>query len=161
MPFSYPHRSPGTLRGAISSCISHPLSGDEKPASTLPHQSDLVLYLAPKPLLRYHQTQRLYWGSRRDLVLYLTPFCPPEPLILRVLLSPPLCVLIAASVILGVRLLPPPLALPLALLLTPVRLTALLPFPYPIVRNKKTATVGTSFPVSFHLCHEDSVTDTL
>jgi len=160
LPFSYSHRSPGTLRGAISSCISRPLSSDKKPAPTLPHQPDLVLYPAFEPLHRYHQTQGLYWGFRGDLVLYLTTFCPPEPLIPWVLLSPPLCVLIAASVIFRVRLFPPPLALHLAPLPAPLSLTAFLPCPYPIVRHKETSTIGTSVPVSLLLCHEDSVTDT-
>lgn len=72
----------------MSSCILHPPTSNEKPAPTLPYKPDLVLYLTSKPSLRYHQTYCLYLLFREYLVLYLTPFCPPPPLIIRIPLPP-------------------------------------------------------------------------
>jgi hypothetical protein len=91
------------------------LSRNVKPASRLPHQPDLVLYLALEHFLRDHENHSPDWLRRRYLVLYLTDPFPPETLIIGVAFPPLLDLLVPTLKIVGVRLGPFSLALPFPL----------------------------------------------
>jgi len=91
------------------------VSSDVDPASTLPHQSDLVLYLVFEHFVRDHENHCPDWLRRGYLVLYLTDLLPPEPLIIGMLLSPRLDFAVAALEVVRIGLHPSLLTLPPAL----------------------------------------------
>jgi|GEM_PF-5228732 len=113
---------------AIWICISHPPAGNEEPAPTLPLQPYLVLYL--------------------------TSFCPPAALIIRILSSPLLnIVIISASKIFRIRLQPPPLAVLFALCLASPVLAYLLSFAYTAISSEISATINTSLLLCIGIVH--------
>jgi len=91
------------------------LSRNVNPASRLPHQPDLVLYLALEHFLRDHENHSPDWLRREYLVLYLTDPFSPETLIIGVALPPLLDLLVPTLEIVGIRLDPFPLAFPFPL----------------------------------------------
>jgi len=124
------------IHPSIESCISQGLfaSGNVEPASTLPYQPYLVLYLVFEDFLRYHQEHCPCWLRTGYLVLYLTPLFPPETLIIGMVLSPLLHIHIATLEISRILLHPSLLALPFAFRPTQWILTTLLNLPRPRVR---------------------------
>ena len=149
------HRRTAHGSGSIESCISHRLlsSGDGEPASTLPYQADLVLYLVFEHFLRYHENHCLDCLRRGYLVLYLTGLFSPETLIIRMLLTPRLDFAVPTLEIVRIRLHPPLLTLPLTASPALRILTTLLDLPCPWIRVVIPPAVGTpllSVPCCFH-----------
>ncbi len=64
------------------------LSSNVEPASALPHQPDLVLYLVFEHFLRDHENHCPDWLCEGYLVLYLADLFPPEALITGMFLAP-------------------------------------------------------------------------
>ena len=91
------------------------LSRNVNPASGLPHQPDLVLYLVLEHFFRDHENHCPDWLRRGYLVLYLTGPFSPETLIIGVALPPLLDLLVPTLEIAGIRLRPFSLALPFPL----------------------------------------------
>ena len=143
------------IRGSIESCISHCLfpSGDVEPASTLPYQPYLVLYLVFEHFLRYHQEHCLCWFRRGYLVLYLTDLFPPEALIIGMLLSPLLHIDIPTLETSRVRLHPFLLALPLAFAPALRIRTTFLNLPCPWIRPVIPSAVDTPLLSSLYGFH--------
>ena len=149
------------MSGSIESCISPHLllSGDVEPASTLPYQPYLVLYLVFEDFLRYHENHCLYWLCRGYLVLYLTNLFPPEALIIGMLLAPFLYFAVPTLEIVRIRLRPFPLAFPLAFCPALRIGTTLLDFPCPWIRSVIPATIGTSLLSALCCFHTLILTD--
>jgi len=90
------------------------------------------------------------------LVLYLTSFCPPPLLIVRVPLPPLPHIGVSPLEITWIVLYPPLLTLTLPPLLTPPLLTTLLSIPYPWVRFKRLPAIDTPLPLYICIClHPD------
>src|SRR5208282_6295406 len=88
------------------------------------------------------------------LVLYLTSFCPPAALIIRILMSPLLnIVFISASKIFRISVQPPPLAVLFALSLASPVLAYLLSFAYTAIRSEISATINTSLLICIDTVH--------
>lgn len=85
--------------------------------------------------------------------MYLTSFCPPPALILRILLPPLLYAVIPACEIPRVGLQPLPLTVLLPPRLTSLGFTCLLSCSCPAVRIKISATVHTSLSLLFCIVH--------
>ena len=85
--------------------------------------------------------------------MYLTPFCPPPALILRILLPPLLYTVVPAGKIIRVCLQPPPLTVLLSLCLAIFVFTGLLLCSGPLVWFEILAAIRASPPLLFCIVH--------